>query len=59
MTGTPNEIKKRRYDGFKFIHNTEPDYQKCHLEIPNDFREKILTKFSFLYDDQTAKAYMP
>ena len=59
MTGTPNEIKKRRYDGFKFIHNTEPDYQKSHLEIPDDFREKILTKFSFLYDEQTAKAYMP
>ena len=59
MTGTPNEIQKRRYDGFKFIHNTEPDYQKSHLEIPNDFREKILTKFSFLYDDQTAKTYMP
>ncbi len=59
MTDTLIGKRKRRYDGFKFIHNTEPDYQKNHLEIPNDFREKILTKFSFLYDDQTAKAYMP
>jgi glycosidase len=51
--------RKRRYDGFKFVHNTEPDYQKSQLEIPNDFRETILTKFSFLYGEQTAKAYMP
>ena len=59
MTDTLIEKRKRRYDGFKFIHNTEPDYQKNHLEIPHYFREKIFAKFSFLYDDQTAKAYMP
>ena len=59
MTDTLIGKRKRRYDGFKFIHDTEPDYQKSHLEIPNDFREKILTKLSFLYDEQTAKAYMP
>ncbi len=59
MTDTITGKRKRRYDGFKFIHNREPDYQKNHLEIPNDFREKILSKFSFLYDEQTAKAYMP
>ena len=33
--------------------------KKNHLEIPHYFREKIFAKFSFLYDDQTAKAYMP
>ncbi len=59
MTDTLNGKSKRRYDGFKFIHHTEPDYEKNHLEVPHDFREKIFTKFSFLYGEQTAKAYMP
>ncbi len=57
MTDTLNI--KRRYDGFKFIHNTGPDYQKSHLELPHDFREKIFARFSFLYGEQTAKKYMP
>ncbi|MFV1975808.1 MAG: sugar phosphorylase, partial [Candidatus Scalindua sp.] len=59
MTHSLNGKSKRRYEGFKFIHNAEPDYQKSHLEIPHDFREKISTKFSFLYGEPTAKAYMP
>ena len=42
MTDTLN--RKRRYEGVKFIHNLEPDYQKAHLEIPHDVREKILNK---------------
>jgi glucosylglycerate phosphorylase len=49
----------RRYDGVKFIHNLEPDYQKVKLEIPDNFREKILTKLSRLYGKQTANEYMP
>jgi glycosidase len=57
MTDTLN--RKRRYEGVKFIHNLEPDYQKVHLEIPHDFREKTLTKLSRLYSKQIAKAYMP
>ena len=57
MTDTLN--RKRRYEGVKFIHNLEPDYQKIHLEIPHDFREKTLTKLSRLYSKQIAKAYMP
>jgi len=57
MTDTLN--RKRRYEGVKFIHNLEPDYQKVPLEIPHDFREKTLTKLSCLYSKQTAKAYMP
>jgi len=59
MTYSVNRKSKRRYDGFKYIHKREPDYQKIHLEIPHNFREKILTKFSFLYGEPTAKAYMP
>ena len=51
--------RERRYDVAKFIHNLEPDYQKVHLEIPDDFREKILTKLSRLYGKVTAKEYMP
>jgi sucrose phosphorylase len=57
MTDTLN--RKRRYEGVRFIHNLEPDYQKVPLEIPHDFREKTLTKLSCLYSKQTAKAYMP
>ena len=59
MTHSLNRKSKRRYDDFKYIHKREPDYQKIHLEIPHDFREKILTKFSFLYGEPTAEAYMP
>ncbi len=51
--------RERRYDGVKFIHNLEPDYQKVHLEIPDDFYEKILTKLSRLYGKVTARKYMP
>lgn len=51
--------RERRYDSAKFIHNPEPDYQKVYLEIPDDFREKILTKLSRLYGEDTAKEYMP
>ncbi|MDP6527357.1 MAG: alpha-amylase family glycosyl hydrolase, partial [Candidatus Pacebacteria bacterium] len=54
MTG-----KERRYDSARFIHNLEPDYQKVYLEIPDDFREKILTKLSQLYGEDTAKEYLP
>ncbi len=50
---------ERRYDVARFIHNLEPDYQKVHLEIPDDFREKILTKLSRLYGKVTANNYMP
>jgi len=50
---------ERRYDVARFIHNLEPDYQKVHLEIPDDFREKILTKLSRLYGKVKAKEYMP
>jgi len=59
MTDTLIGKRKRRYDGFKLVHNREPDYQKNHLEIQHDFREKILTKLFFLYGEQTAQAYMP
>ncbi len=51
--------KERRYESAKFIHNLEPDYQKVYLEIPDDFREKILTKLSRLYGEDTAKECMP
>ena len=51
--------KERRYESAKFIHNLEPDYQKVYLEIPDNFREKILTKLSRLYGEDTAKEYMP
>ena len=51
--------RERRYDVARFIHNLEPDYQKVHLEIPDDFYEKILTKLSRLYGKVTAKEYLP
>ncbi len=51
--------RERRYDVARFIHNLEPDYQKVHLEIPDDFFEKILTKLSRLYGKVTAKEYLP
>ena len=41
------------------FHNLEPDYQNVHLEIPDDFREKILTKVSRLYGKVIANKYMP
>ncbi len=59
MTDTPSGRTKRRYEGVKFIHNLEPDYQKVRLEIPHDFRKKILAKLSRLYGKQTANEYMP
>ncbi|MHC4453989.1 MAG: alpha-amylase family glycosyl hydrolase, partial [Planctomycetota bacterium] len=55
LTGKRN----RRFDGVKFVHSREPDYQKFHLEIPLDLHEKLLTKLSFLYGHETAMAYMP
>jgi len=51
--------RERRYDAVKFVHNLEPDYQKVNLDIPHDFREKILAKLSRLYGKQTANEYMP
>ncbi len=51
--------RSRRFDGVKFVHSKEPDYQKSHLEIPDDLHEKLLTKLSFLYGHETAMAYMP
>ncbi len=59
MTDTLTGKGKRRYDGVKFIHNTEPDYKNALLEIPHDFHEKVLTKLTFLYDKQMANKYMP
>ncbi len=59
MTDTLNGIKKRRYEGVKFIHNLAPDYQKVNLEIPHEFREEIITKLTFLYGEKIANQYMP
>ncbi len=59
MTDTLNGMNKRRYEGVKFVHNLEPDYQNVRLEIPGEIHEKILTKLSRLYGKQTANEYMP
>jgi sucrose phosphorylase len=58
MTDALTGKRNRRYDSVKFIHNTEPDYQKNHLEIPHDFREKVLAKLSRLYGLQAANKYV-
>ncbi|MFQ5964150.1 MAG: sugar phosphorylase [Candidatus Scalinduaceae bacterium] len=58
-TDNLNRKRRRRYEGIKFIHNLEPDYQKNRLEIPHDVHEKILTKLTLLYGRQTANKYMP
>ena len=59
MSDTLSGTNKRRYEGVKFVHNLEPDYQNAHLEIPEDIHEKIFTKLSRLYGKQTANEYMP
>lgn len=51
--------KRRRYEGDKFPHRSEPDYQKAQLVIPEDTCEKILKKLAFLYGEKTAKEFMP
>jgi len=58
-TNNLNGKRGRRYDGTKFTHKKEPDYQKFRLEIPGDFHAKLLTKLTFLYGKETANAYMP
>ena len=59
MTDPIAKARNRRFDGVKFVHSREPDYQKSHLEIPHDLHEKLLNKLSFLYGHETAMAYMP
>lgn len=59
MTGTLTGKRNRRFDGVKFVHGKEPDYEKFQLEIPDDIHEKLFSKLSFLYGHDTAKVYMP
>ena len=58
MSDTLNGMKKRRYEGVKFTHNLEPDYQNVHLEIPHEFREKIISKLFRLYGEPIANKYI-
>ena len=50
--------KRRRYEGFKFLHNKWPDYEKAQKKIPKDFHKKIMDKLTILYGQQTAKTFI-
>lgn len=54
-----NRKERRRYEGYKFPHNSEPDYQKANIEIPHDVYKKILNKLTYLYGKKTAEHFMP
>ena len=52
-------VRRRRFDDSKFIHRKKPDYLKARIDITDYLNEKVLPKLSFLYDEETAKAYLP
>ncbi len=43
----------------KMLHNSEPDYSRPLLKIPENARERILSRLSFLYGEKTAREIMP
>ncbi len=58
ITYNRNGKRKRRYDGVKYTHNTEPDYGKKSLKIPPETYDKIISKLAFLYGKNLAYAFM-
>ncbi len=51
--------RRRRFEDSKFIHKKKPDYLKARIDITDYLNERVLPKLSFLYDEKTAKAYLP
>ncbi len=51
--------RRRRFDDSKFIHRKKPDYLKARIDISDYLNERVLPKLSFLYDEKTAKEYLP
>ncbi len=51
--------RRRRFDDLKFVHRKKPDYLKARIDIKDYLNEKVLPKLTFLYDEKTAKAYIP
>ena len=54
-----NRGRRRRFDDTKFVHKKNPDYLKARIDITDYLNERVLPKLSFLYDEKTAKAYLP
>jgi len=54
-----NPKRRRRFDDLKFVHKKKPDYLKARIDIKEYLNEKVLPKLTFLYDEKTAKAYIP
>ncbi len=54
-----NPKRRRRFDDLKFVHKKKPDYLKARIDIKDYLNEKVLPKLTFLYDEKTAKAYIP
>ncbi len=54
-----NPGRRRRFDDSKFIHRKKPDYLKARINITDYLNERVLPKLSFLYDEKTAKAFLP
>jgi sucrose phosphorylase len=51
--------RRRRFDDLKFAHKKKPDYLKARIDIKDYLNEKVLPKLTSLYDEKTAKAYIP
>ncbi len=54
-----NRGRRRRFDDTKFVHKKNPDYLKARIDITDYLNERVLPKLSFLYDEKTAKEYLP
>ncbi|MGR3319725.1 MAG: sugar phosphorylase [Candidatus Anammoxibacter sp.] len=54
-----NSGRRRRFDDSKFVHRKKPDYLKARIDITDYLNEKVLPKLSFLYDEKTAKEFLP
>lgn len=54
-----NPKRRRRFDDSKFVHRKKPDYLKARIDITDYLNERVLPKLSFLYDEKTAKVYLP
>ena len=51
--------KRRRYEGYKFSHKGEPNFERICPDMPCDVYVKIMIKLSFLYGEYIARAFMP
>ena len=49
---------RRRYEGYKFSHNMEPDYVRSLKNIPDDIYKSIVDKLSLLYGKIVARGCM-